>query len=1422
MNHYQLRRIAVYPLLARYQLLAPILDETTLPLPSALAATSDLNPPGRCKLALRGLALVNQLCRMLDLEVFSVEADDPFLRGSLAKFEPHLPEDQSLGGVIYFSRALSEPERVFAIAHELAHFYLHWGQLTGCHQQDLDVDASPTAGTGDEALLSGGVEVYNPRNLREREANIFALELLMPSDELRETYRHLRTQADIARARGRASPGLSPVIRLAEYFEVSPYRVLMQLSNAFFAPALPPVATIELNEQQAATSVAPAEASPSLPNVLTVDGLLASSAFQVPPIKLDDEQQAAVVVATPALVLAGPGSGKTCTLVERVRYLVTGAGTVSLLDPAQLLILTFSNKAAGELRERLVGAGLPAERMFISTFHAYGVEFLRRYAERIGLPRDFRLLDPAHAYLLMEELLPYLPTGYYINPYNPYGYLKDLLGDISRAKDYLQTVAHYSAAVERMTEADCAYKPEEVAKARERAEIYRVYEQHKQKHGLVDFSDLVMLPVQLLQSDLAVRKDERGRYQQVLVDEFQDINYASGQLLQWLCSPSQGGSGNIWAVGDLNQSIYRFRGAFPQQAGSMAFQQAYGSPTRPATVLELSCNYRSLPSIVSLANHLRETMPPDGANRPLVAYRGTMVSSGALTSSEVAPVLTPMVGGTTVPSLHYNVFPTTVMESTAIAVDIEQHRAAGYTYADHAILCQRHAQADRLAAVLSAAGIPVSRLGPFFNRSEIQEVLALFHLLTNETPLALVKLGAGHLAVVPFLQLVASYGLKPRQALKDNRVLNGLDARSRQQARLVAGLLDRLEGLRSNWFLSALYLFEYSPTLAELLEGPTSELRLAEQQKLRALGQLLRIAGRYDKEEEARLYEDAERKLDRPLAYEEHESLRQARLKPALARRGFLRYINALVQSDTRVELGEETTFAPIGELASNGEAGQVQIITAHTSKGLEFPFVYLPGLHAPGQPPPDPTAPVPPGLHLDGKDDERHREDRHCLFYVSVTRARDALYLSWAEREEDVATTDSGGEGDEEMDEGVSSGSERARGGRLRQPSEELRSALAHQEGYTHQWTALGTAGPLNLTPPVSNPNPGKTVLTQDPAIHLPGDLAQATPPAIFEYGRLNRYEQCPRRYYYQYVMGGQSQANSRPDSEKSQLYAGLDAAQKQLYNGLINEGQLPNLASVLEAYRSGRPRKSSVANSLDVVMIARDEVIKAANANTDHLEAPASAREESGEVESVSGVAAFGLGRESQNVSYYQMRGEQAVKALWRQKETHASHPNYNLLEQAQPVAVEFDVPQTVRLRNNTVSFRLDRVETMPDGSRRLIHSRLKGLPKDEKGLDSDSAKPYRLLALYALANPGAKAHQIVLEAIGPLGTAQMEAPKAYKKADAYQKWLDGKTKSPGLLDRLDRLADRIRAGKFEPKRGEHCTVCPFYTLVCPAGPA
>jgi superfamily I DNA/RNA helicase len=1246
------------------------------------------------RLTTYGLDLAARLAEICQLELIPAVQESPLLQGSRATFKPYFADEPDAGGEVCYDLTLPEEEQAFSIAHELGHFILHRGQPTRCEHTDMEGEAA------EDTPLEGQVEVYNPKNRREQEANLFALTLLMPGPQLQAEYLEL-VQAKQAASEPDFTPRL--VDRLAHKFRVNPYRLFFQLGNVFLDTPLP----LEL---------AFSEAYPEKESA---------------PVDLDEDQAAARSVETPALVLAGPGAGKTRTLVERVRFLVEE----KKLNPARLLVLTFSNKAAGELRERLTLAGLAAEEMAISTFHAYGVDLLRRHAERAGLERDFRLLDGAHAYMLLQDILLYLPTGYYVRDENPELYLSELLTDIGRAKDYLRTPADYDAAVEQMAAApdsqgSARFKPEDVEKARNRAEVYRVYEEQKKLRKQVDFGDLVMLPVRLMRQDNQVLNEERSRYEQILVDEFQDINYASGELLRLLAAPALGGKGNIWAVGDINQSIYRFRGAFPRQAGTEAFKQDYAGP-QPVNALELSLNYRSLPPVVSLANYLRAAMPENGIQE----LRSTR---------EIDPAARPDQ-----PGLLYNEFETGAQERATLTAAIQANREAGYSYSDQAILCRTNDEADEIAKTLLEASIPAMRLGEFFNLPQVQEALAVIGMLEDDLIPGLARLGRGKLDLLQFLELARSAGLTPRQALRSPAVSAQLEAPARQSLIQITTLLDTLSNRSSLGRLLAEYLFEWSDTVAEL-HRQAAENNLTARQALLALGQLIRLGAAFDREEQDRTLRQEERRLGRKLNREEREVLLRRKIRAGQQRHNFLRYKNALVQSGTRVEL---ESLSPGREA---GQPGAVQIITVHKSKGLEFPCVYLPGLHR-RQAQHDVLEPAPPGFHL--KEPGAPENDAACLFYVGVTRARDKIMLSWARREEAAALMPAAGE--EET---------APKTARARSAGVVLRPVLEHRQANPALWSSLDP-----IEPPEPLPRPASTVPL------IAAEAGKDSPITEITYFALKDYLRCPSRYYYKHKLKGQA---SR-DENKTRFYEGLRQAQQTLSQSRLTGTDLPGLETILQQYHA--------------------------------LWQPAgSTGEEAGPIKESELALEPGEPLEITAADYQRQRGAAIVEQIWQHYQARPAPAT------AQPVGIEYNRTCRVTLNKSVITFRVDRVETMPDGSLRLVRSLVRRPFQAEDELSTDD---WYLPTLYALAfptQPNCPANQIVLETTNKQGVQQLGLPKAYKKAGDYRRWQRGEIKAVGLLGKLDRGLQSLAAGDFSPKPDRHCVNCPFYTVICPLMPA
>ncbi|HEY7848650.1 MAG TPA: UvrD-helicase domain-containing protein, partial [Ktedonobacterales bacterium] len=512
--------------------------------------------------------LIERLCDALSLELAVTPGSGVMLGGAYSRLQLWDCARPESGGIIWLRDDLDHETRVFAIAHEIGHCMLHRGEgidvRPACDERAVDQRAD----AGELRTEAHRVEEYTPRAQRELEANAFAAELLAPRAEVRRLYTRVR---DLDAPQLAARDGISRTL------------AHRRLVDAILVPTVPH----GVNPPDPSQPAGSADAR-MIPPVEPIDPRALRDLLD----HLDPLQREAACAAGPALVVAGPGSGKTATLVGRAAYLVGQRD----IPPERLLALTFSNRAAAEMRERFAASGLPGERMHVMTTHAFAAALLREYASRAPhggdeaeLTPDFRILDEANAFLLMEELLATLPLRHYRSLGNPTAHLRALLADFSHARDGLLSPTAYRAMVEAMPLApatpngaseasavapghsrggkagklrppDGMYTAEQIAKARERAEAYRVWDRALRQRGLVDFGGLIQRAVELLQNAPEVLDDVRGRFPQLLVDEFQDTNYAAAELLMRIAGVS--GSG-LWVVGDRHQSIYRFRGASP-------------------------------------------------------------------------------------------------------------------------------------------------------------------------------------------------------------------------------------------------------------------------------------------------------------------------------------------------------------------------------------------------------------------------------------------------------------------------------------------------------------------------------------------------------------------------------------------------------------------------------------------------------------------------------------------------------------------------------------------------------------------------------------------------------------------------------------------------------------------------------------------
>jgi DNA helicase-2/ATP-dependent DNA helicase PcrA len=389
------------------------------------------------------------------------------------------------------------------------------------------------------------------------------------------------------------------------------------------------------------------------------------------------QREAVTHVEGPLLIVAGAGSGKTRVLTHRIAHLIQHHH----ISPFEILAITFTNKAAAEMKHR-VGAliGPVAEKMWVSTFHSACVRILRREAPRLGYPSSFTIYDQADAVRL---------TGYVLRDQNldtkrfpP----RSVHATISAAKNDHVSVDAY---------ADRASGPVE----RRIAEVYREYQSRLQKAGAMDFDDLLGLTVTILQQFPDALEQWRTRFKHVLVDEFQDTNTVQNELVTLLASEHR----NVCVVGDSDQSIYRFRGADIRNI--LEFEQAFPD----ATVIILEQNYRSTQTILDAANSViannltrkpKELWTDQGDGAAIVRYHADDEGD----------------------------------EAQWIAHQLSHlHDDEHYRWGDQAVFYRTNAQSRVLEEALMRAGIPYQVIGGtrFYDRKEVKDALAYLKAVVN-------------------------------------------------------------------------------------------------------------------------------------------------------------------------------------------------------------------------------------------------------------------------------------------------------------------------------------------------------------------------------------------------------------------------------------------------------------------------------------------------------------------------------------------------------------------------------------------------------------------------------------------------------------------------------------------------------------------
>ncbi|MFF1417264.1 DNA helicase PcrA [Streptomyces sp. NPDC058280] len=637
---------------------------------------------------------------------------------------------------------------------------------------------------------------------------------------------------------------------------------------------------------------------------------------------LNEEQRAAVAhTGSPLLIVAGAGSGKTRVLTHRIAYLL-GARSV---HPGQILAITFTNKAAGEMKERVEQlVGPRAVAMWVMTFHSACVRILRRESKRLGFTSSFSIYDAADSKRLMALVCRDLD----LDPkrYPP----KAFSAKISNLKNEL---------IDEETFADQATDGFE----KTLAEAYRMYQARLREANALDFDDIIMTTVHLLQAFPDVAEHYRRRFRHVLVDEYQDTNHAQYTLVRELVGPSgeDDDPAELCVVGDADQSIYAFRGATIRNI--LQFEEDYPD----ATTILLEQNYRSTQTILSAANAVIER---NESRRPKNLW--TKAGAGAQITGYVAD--------------------TEHDEAQFVADEIDRLTDASEAKAgDVAVFYRTNAQSRVFEEIFIRVGLPYKVVGGvrFYERKEVRDVLAYLRVLANpedNVPLRRIlnvpKRGIGDRAEAMIDALALREKITFPQALRRVDEAYGMAARSTNAVRRFNTLMEELR------------------TVVESGAGPATVLEAV----LERTGYLAELQASTDPQDETRI-ENLQELAAVALEFEQERG-QAAQGDDGTADAAGDAAGGAAATTGTLAEFLEKVALvADSDQIPDEDEdgSGVITLMTLHTAKGLEFPVVFLTGME-------DGVFP-----HMRALGQTKELEEERRLAYVGITRARERLYLT-------------------------------------------------------------------------------------------------------------------------------------------------------------------------------------------------------------------------------------------------------------------------------------------------------------------------------------------------------------------------------------------------------------------------------------------
>ncbi|MCD6318340.1 ATP-dependent helicase [Candidatus Aerophobetes bacterium] len=661
---------------------------------------------------------------------------------------------------------------------------------------------------------------------------------------------------------------------------------------------------------------------------------------------LNPEQKKAVTHGEgPLLVVAGAGTGKTQVITIRIAYLIA----TKRAKPEEILALTFTDKAATEMEERvdvLVPYGYTD--FWISTFHSFGDRVLKENALELGFSPDFQVLTPPEQIILFRENLFKFPLSYYRPLGNPTRYIEAILALISRAKDEDITPEEYINYAQKLNQR-AKNNPEDTELAEistrelEVAQTYQSYQELLAQEGKVDFGDLITLTLKLFRNHPAILKRYQRRFRYILVDEFQDTNYSQFQLVKLLAKEHQ----NITVVGDDDQSIYKFRGA--AISNILGFLDTYPK----ATQIVLTKNYRSPQPILDSAYRLISYNNPDR-----LEFKNNIDKHLIAEKKEEGVVK----------HLHCD---SLLSEAEKVANLIkERKKEKGYSWSDFAILVRSNNDADPFLRALNMQDIPWRFSGNegLYDREEIRLLISFLRVIANpEDSVSLYYLASSDIYEFPVKDLTLCMNCATRQNRSLFHIFSHISEISPLEEEIsleskatIDKLLKDIENYitLSTKATTGEILYNFI-TKSGYLKNLTSSPSLSNEEKVR------NIAKFFD------LIQSSSHVIT-------HNRVPQ-----------FVSYLDLLIQAGDNPAVAE-----------AEMDTDAVNVLTVHKAKGLEFPVVIMVSLvkmKFPSNYRKEPI-PLPEDLIKDIlPSGDFHLQEERRLFYVGMTRAMRELYLTSA-----------------------------------------------------------------------------------------------------------------------------------------------------------------------------------------------------------------------------------------------------------------------------------------------------------------------------------------------------------------------------------------------------------------------------------------